>query len=275
MMFGNLIESNSHKGDYARKGSFFLGTLVVYALAFLAIGVGSIYAYNTHVENPDLTVISLVTPADSAEILTPPRREMSRPSNAGNNSPRVAAVRTLPQMSEMDPTRVTEKVSADPPRPLLPTGTDFTKGIPGPGGDIFGSTGNGTGVGSGGTGSGGSSNMEELARETTPPPPMKKEATKPAEVRTISKGVINGQAKYLPRPVYTPLAKAAHASGLVTVQVLIDENGKVVSAHAVSGHPLLLREAVQAAYQARFTPTLLSDQPVKVSGVITYNFVMQ
>src|SRR5687768_296247 len=47
-MFGNLIESSSHKTDYARRGSFFLGTLTIYALIFLAIGVGSIYAYDTH-----------------------------------------------------------------------------------------------------------------------------------------------------------------------------------------------------------------------------------
>jgi protein TonB len=55
--------------------------------------------------------------------------------------------------------------------------------------------------------------------------------------------------------------------------VLIDENGSVVSASAVSGHPLLRAAAVQAARGARFSPTKLSGQPVKVSGVITYNFV--
>jgi len=41
----------------------------------------------------------------------------------------------------------------------------------------------------------------------------------------------------------------------------------------VSGHPLLRGAAEQAARGARFSPTLLSGQPVKVSGVITYNFV--
>ena len=61
-------------------------------------------------------------------------------------------------------------------------------------------------------------------------------------------------------------------SGAVTVQILLDETGKVISARAVSGHPLLQAAAVKAAYQARFSPTILSDQPVKVSGIITYNF---
>jgi len=71
------------------------------------------------------------------------------------------------------------------------------------------------------------------------------------------------------------MAKAVKASGTVTVQVLVDERGNVVSASAVSGHPLLQQSAVSAARQAKFSPTLLSGQPVKVSGVITYNFVLQ
>ena len=62
---------------------------------------------------------------------------------------------------------------------------------------------------------------------------------------------------------------------LVQVQVLIDENGNVVSAHAVSGHPLLQAAAVAAARASKFTPTKLSGQPVKVNGVIIYNFVAQ
>ena len=61
----------------------------------------------------------------------------------------------------------------------------------------------------------------------------------------------------------------------MTVQIVVDESGRVISASAVSGHPLLQQAAVAAARQARFSPTLLSGQPVKVSGVITYNFVLQ
>jgi len=54
---------------------------------------------------------------------------------------------------------------------------------------------------------------------------------------------------------------------------MVDEEGKVISATAVSGHPLLHASAVRAARQARFTPTLLSGKAVKVSGTINYNFV--
>jgi TonB family protein len=91
----------------------------------------------------------------------------------------------------------------------------------------------------------------------------------------LSAGVLNGRIISQPQPAYPAVAKAARASGAVTVQVTVDESGRVISANAVSGHPLLQRAAVQAAYQARFTPTLLSGQPVKVQGVITYNFVVQ
>jgi protein TonB len=87
--------------------------------------------------------------------------------------------------------------------------------------------------------------------------------------------VLNGKAISKPMPPYPPIAKAAKASGTVVVQVLIDEAGKVVEAHAVSGHPLLQKAAENAARNARFSPTQLSGQPVKVTGVITYNFVLQ
>ena len=91
----------------------------------------------------------------------------------------------------------------------------------------------------------------------------------------ISGGVLNGKATYLPKPAYPPIARAAHASGTVNVQVVIDESGQVISANAVSGHPLLQGSAVAAARQAKFSPTVLSGQPVKVTGIIVYKFVEQ
>ena len=90
----------------------------------------------------------------------------------------------------------------------------------------------------------------------------------------VSGGVLNGKAISKPQPVYPPIARAARASGTVTVQIVVDESGQVISANAVSGHQLLRKAAEEAARQARFTPTRLSGQPVKVSGVITYNFVL-
>jgi protein TonB len=62
--------------------------------------------------------------------------------------------------------------------------------------------------------------------------------------------------------------------GTVVVEVVLDESGKVVSANATSGPPMLRDAAVQAALKARFSPTKLSGQPVKVSGIINYKFAL-
>ena len=95
----------------------------------------------------------------------------------------------------------------------------------------------------------------------------------PTDNQKIEGGVLNGKALALPQPAYPALARAAHVSGTVTVQVLIDEQGNVSAAHVVDGHPLLHSVCLAAARQARFSPTLLEGEPVKVTGVIKYNFI--
>lgn len=84
----------------------------------------------------------------------------------------------------------------------------------------------------------------------------------------ISGGVLNNKAIYMPRP-----EAPADANGVVLVQVLVDEQGTVIDAKAVSGPQNLHAIAVSAARLARFMPTLLAGTPVQVSGTLTYNFV--
>ena len=103
---------------------------------------------------------------------------------------------------------------------------------------------------------------------STPPPKTANRSPK-----TIPGGVLNARAIEVPEPIYPPAARTAGASGTVSVQVLIDESGRVVTARAVIGHPLLRSAAEQAARSARFSPTLLGGESVKVSGVINYNFI--
>ena len=91
--------------------------------------------------------------------------------------------------------------------------------------------------------------------------------------KTVSGGVLNGKAESLPKPDYPPAARAVRAQGAVSVQIIIDEDGNIMAASAVSGHPLLRAAAEAAAREAKFSPTLLDGKPVKVSGVLTYNFV--
>lgn len=102
-----------------------------------------------------------------------------------------------------------------------------------------------------------------------PPSPGPKPILKP-----VSGGVLNGTAVYLPPPAYPDAAKRMRAQGVVTVDVILDETGKVVAANATSGPSILREAAVQAALKAKFSPTKLSGQPVKVSGVINYKFAL-
>jgi protein TonB len=113
------------------------------------------------------------------------------------------------------------------------------------------------------------------------PPPVARAVATPTPQQEVKKivalasHVITSKATSKPAPPYPMTARIARVQGAVTVQIVVDEQGRVVSAKATNGHPLLRQSAEQAAYQARFTPTLLGGQPVKVTGVMTYNFVLQ
>ncbi len=100
---------------------------------------------------------------------------------------------------------------------------------------------------------------------TQPPTPGQPNARK----GPISGGMLNGKAIYLP----VPEVPAGEASGVVLVAVVIDEQGAVIEARAVSGPQHLHAAAVNAARLARFSPTLLMGEPVRVSGTLSYNFV--
>lgn len=118
-------------------------------------------------------------------------------------------------------------------------------------------------------------NEPSQARTSQAPVQASPPAQPASTQKPISSGVLNGKALNLPKPDYSSTARAAGASGTVVVEVTVDETGKVIAAKAISGHPMLRAAAVNAARLARFAPTKLSGQPVKVAGVITYNFVVR
>lgn len=111
--------------------------------------------------------------------------------------------------------------------------------------------------------------------EATHPPPPENGASSPSGDKIISGGVLNQQALSLPKPQYPPTGRAVKAAGTVVVEVVIDEAGQVVSAVAVSGHPLLRPAAVAAARAAKFPPPKDAGQPAKMKGVINYDFDAQ
>jgi periplasmic protein TonB len=263
-MFNNLIESSSHAREYKRRGSFLLFTTGVYAVLLVLGGVASIYAYDAHLDEQSLEMVTLLTPV---EVVSETPRPISRPNQPRETSHADSRVpeRATAMLSVNHPESVPDSISTTPSRnlPLPESGPVRITGVDrdyGPAG------GPGTPVGDGRV-------VVPPAQIVTlpdqPPPP---EPPKPP--RVISKGPITGLAISLPKPLYSEIAKRARIQGSVNVQVLIDESGRVVSAKAVSGHPLLTVEAQKAALQARFSPTKLGDQPVRVSGVITYNFVL-
>jgi protein TonB len=93
------------------------------------------------------------------------------------------------------------------------------------------------------------------------------------ERAAINGGKLNSKVLNLPKPEYPEMARRAGASGTVAVEVTIDESGNVIAARAIEGHPLLQAAAVAAARGAQFVPTRLNGEPVKVTGVLTYEFV--
>jgi TonB family protein len=97
--------------------------------------------------------------------------------------------------------------------------------------------------------------------------------SKSRPVGPVEAGALNDKAIDLPAPIYPGEAKKVHAAGKVTVRVIVDETGKVLSADIVSGPKQLWLAAIEAARKARFKPTLIGGTAVKVTGILTYDFV--
>jgi periplasmic protein TonB len=261
-MFDNLVESSSHKDDISRKGSFIVGTTIIYGVLLVAFFVAGIYWYDAKLGEMELELTTLVAPVPVPQVQKQeeqPKQEAKPVKVDQNVDVRKELIADVTR-TELVPKEVSAKASDVPPvrsGRITVVGTsnsDSTAALP-----------SGPGAGTVVTG------PAKVAIADEPPPPE----PKPTPRAPVSGGVLNGKAISLPKPGYPAIAKAAHASGTVVVQVLIDENGNVVSANAVSGHPLLIQAAVSAARSAKFSPTKLSGQPVKVTGVIQYNFVAQ
>lgn len=264
-MFDSLVESGSHAPDVARKGSFFLGTFAIYAVVLLALVVGSILWVDTQLaaQNDEL-LTELALPMEQApepEIPQPERQEQPRPTTEQQVATRTELIApTNVDTNETPPPSTTRStVPPAPPGAIRgarnedPIRSGGPVGIPG-----------GTSVGT----------VAPTPQPGAPPPPPPPAPT-PRPQTVVSGGVLTGRAVSRPDPVYPPAARAVRASGPVTVQILVDERGSVISATAVSGHPLLRPAAVAAIRRWRFTPTQLSGQPVRTNGTVTVNFTLQ
>ncbi len=268
-MLDQLVESKSHASEDTRRSSFLLTTFVIMTSILMSAWLYSLFAKEYGMGGDELSLETLVAPPVIEETPEPEPEKEPEKQKDPNVDVRKEIIQSMAE-SPKPPKEISVVKQTIPPRDpdkyTVKGDINFSaQNAPPPdykGPVNVGGTGSDSGLpGQGGTGDTG-------AAPPPPPPPVKK-----APPKTVSGGVLNGKATSLPKPAYPPAARAVRASGAVSVQVLISESGSVISASAVSGHPLLRAAAVGAARGARFSPTMLSGQPVKVSGVITYNFV--
>jgi TonB family protein len=269
-MFDKLIESDSVQADFKGRSRYFLVSSVVVGILFLAAVVASLYAADIDIGTGEFDMARLIAP----EIVDAPEPVVEdEPASAAASSAVAELPRRNHNMQQVNetpadiPTGVSTVQNTSKARPA----TDF---IIGPGKELDSSVVRGPGASASSGGAKTPGLADEIANaakpvETAPPPPTVK---KPEPNVVPSLGVINGRAIDLPKPPYPPQALAVGVHGDVSVQVLIDEEGRVVSAKAIDGHALLRGTAVNAAKRARFIPTQLSLKPVKATGIIVYKF---
>jgi TonB family protein len=273
-MLDQLVESKSGGLENKTRGGYLLTTFVLVVGLFFSAVLWSLFAKDLGMGSGSLDVSTLVTPIAEDAPAPIKKEQKTEQANQAKSAPISRQTNTL--RIEENPI-VPKEVSVVPNTQKSRPDGYFIKA------DKLETDGSSSGnirgeIGDGGDNVGVQFNQSspiENVKKIEPPPAFKEPSVEPKPKSVVtSLGVINGKAKFLPKPIYTAAARAVRASGDVNVQVLIDEAGNVVSANAASGHPLLRGEAEKAARNAKFDPTLLSKQAVKVSGVIVYKFSM-
>lgn len=272
-MLDQLVESKNNTAENRRKSEFLLGIGFLAVFSLLTMWTVSLFGKDFGMGGDDLSLTTLVAPVPVPDEEPPPKPEKQPEQKQPDVDVRKELIQNIMQTPVKPPDTISavknpvKEMRLDRMTKLGTSDADTGARLDSGAGRVVESGGTGglsTGTGTAPTGG---------DDEADAPPPPKAKPSPPPVPKTVSGGVLNGKATSLPKPAYPPAAKAVRAGGAVSVQVLISESGSVISASAVSGHPLLRAAAESAARGARFSPTLLSGQPVKVSGVITYNFV--
>jgi TonB family protein len=275
-MFERMIESQNSTKETTRQAGYLLTSLAVVGTIFAAAMLYSLFGKSIGFTDDNFDLAGLAAPVmASADAPAPEVRQNRVPSNVKqpvNEITRADNIaRTDEPVAPHDISTTGSPVRARPVDGFKVTGVDSGGGNVSTGNGDFGrGPGNSTG-----TGISGQPLAQKPEKEDVIPELKKVKSVAEAPKVKTSLGVVNGMARSLPKPIYPAAAKAVHAGGTVNVQVTISEEGSVISATAVTGNSLLRQAAEQAARQAKFTPTLLSKVPVKVTGVIIYNFVNQ
>lgn len=275
-MLDQLVESKNHNDENTRRSGFLFTTLGILVAVLLGGWTYSLFAKN-YAMNGDFEMSNLVAPvAPVTDAPPPPKPQVEPERNQRASSDRII-LREL--YDDVSSPKIPPKDTRGEKDVISATKFDLSKVEQGKYNQIP------TNIGRGdlnpGTSDCGLCEQptekknekldEEIPKVVVKPSPSPT-AAKPLPPKSL--GVVNGIASNLIKPAYPNAARSVRAQGAVQVQVLIDEKGNVVSASAANGHPLLRAAAVQAARQSKFTPTTLSGQPVKVTGIIVYNFTL-
>ena len=279
-MLNQLIESKNSGQEKRRISGFLFSsfTAVISVLTFALIF--SLFSSSLVLGGENLNMSALVMPVSIAEQappkLEPIAEQAPKQQSTEKSASRLPIRQAIVQRMEESPTKIPDNLSVSKNLEQARPNSPFKLGKDDSNPASHGFAPNGRSDG----GPIGSSLMEketpkvikEIVKNDVPvaPPPPIKQTPKP--VKMISGGVVNGKATNLVKPLYSAAARAVRAEGQVKVQVVIDEDGNVTSANAISGHPLLQQAAQAAARSSKFSPTTLSNQKVKVTGLILYNF---
>lgn len=267
-MFDKLIASEPAGAEFRKRTRYFAASSIVVGILFVTAVVVSIFAAEYGLGSETFEVVELEVPLDvaaqQADRPSPRRPEPGGQTISAPNRPSIANINETP-LVPLGPSVIPNRERA------RSEGERFTPLNAGTG--PFGGTGRGEGGPQANGNDGGLEQSVEQRRENEDNvdlPPVVSASARPRPPQSL--GVVNGRATHLETPPYPPHAQRVNAGGKVSVQVTIDEAGRVISARAIDGHPLLRDVSEQAALRSRFTQTTLSKVPVKVTGVIIYNF---
>jgi len=252
-MFDQLVVS-ARQGRKHTIAKFFVGTSALYMFT-----VASVFAVSVLVSDPKL--------ADSGQLLT---RIAPLPPASGSQQERRGPQPAAQAPNRPDPNNVMrfddllEHNTGAPPRITLSDPGPNTGGLVSDGLPMIG----------GGAGVPGGQRTVEPPPSPDPPKPKPPAPAPTVDNRPlrVSSTVLQGKAIERRTPPYPELARQIRLPGEVSVEVIISPEGRVESARAVSGHPMFVKAALEAAHGWRFEPTLLNGVPVRVTGVITFVF---
>ncbi|MBX7061387.1 MAG: TonB family protein [Pyrinomonadaceae bacterium] len=265
-MFDRQIGYDAEGNKQHGRSPYFGFSISLVTALFATFLVAGIFADDFSLPGESLEMTALLAPTATEPVVAEPEKAASAaPRSSSQSVPTRTALVARVDEAQFVPTKIGVEKSNVPPRPYGPVDL----GKVNDNGPRSSGTGRPDGVSDGneqtfGPKNPSTSKVDETEPDIAPPPVVDR--------RPKFLGIITSKATYLPKPQYPAIAEKMGMSGSVSVQVVIDEQGRVISATASTSNAIFRDNAVRAARQARFSPTLLSNVPIKVTGIIVYHF---